>query len=54
MIIMTPRRFPPPWSVEEYDDKFFILRDHDRQKVAYIISRKSRGGEEPLPQYLGA
>jgi hypothetical protein len=43
MIIMTPRRFPPPWSVEEYDDKFFIVRDHDRQKVAYIYFEEEPG-----------
>jgi hypothetical protein len=25
------RRFPPPWSVEEYNDACFIVRDNDGQ-----------------------
>ena len=24
---MTARRFPPPWSVEEYNDACFVVRD---------------------------
>jgi len=30
------RRFPPPWSVEEYNDACFIVRDQNAQKLAYI------------------
>jgi len=25
---MTPRRFPPPWSVEE-EAAYYVVRDHD-------------------------
>jgi len=25
------RRFPPPWSVEEYNDACFVVRDHNGQ-----------------------
>jgi hypothetical protein len=32
------RRFPPPWSVEE-TDACFIVRDANRQALAYIIFR---------------
>jgi hypothetical protein len=32
----TARRFPPPWSVEEYNDACFIVRDHDGQQLAYV------------------
>jgi hypothetical protein len=28
------RRFPPPWSVEEYNDTCFIVRDHNGQQLA--------------------
>jgi hypothetical protein len=31
----SPRRFPPPWSVEE-TDACFIIRDGNRQAVAYV------------------
>ncbi len=33
---MTARRFPPPWSVEEYNDARFIVRDHNGQQLAYV------------------
>ena len=32
---MTPRRFPPPWSLEDLD-ACFIVRDHDGQQLAYV------------------
>ena len=34
--MMAPRRFPPPWSIEEYNDACFIVRDSDRQQLAYV------------------
>jgi hypothetical protein len=30
----APRRFPPPWSIEE-SAACFIVRDDDKQAVAY-------------------
>jgi len=34
---MTPRRFPPPWSVEElHAHACFVVRDHSGQKLAYV------------------
>ena len=30
-----PRRFPPPWSIEE-GDNYFVVRDHDSQQLAYV------------------
>jgi hypothetical protein len=32
---MTPRRFPPPWSVEELD-ACYVARDDNGQKLAYV------------------
>jgi hypothetical protein len=32
---VTPRRFPPPWSVEELNDAF-IVKDSAGQKLAYV------------------
>jgi hypothetical protein len=32
---VTERRFPPPWSVEEYPGNFTV-RDHNGQELAYI------------------
>jgi hypothetical protein len=29
-----PRRFPPPWSME--GAACFIVRDHDKQALAYV------------------
>ena len=36
---MTPRRFPPPWSVEEpgkLNRRCFIVRDGNGQALAYV------------------
>jgi hypothetical protein len=32
----SPRRFSPPWTVEEYNDACFIVRGHNGHKFAYI------------------
>jgi hypothetical protein len=39
---VTPRRFPPPWSVEE-TDACFIVRDHNRQALAYVYFEDEPG-----------
>jgi hypothetical protein len=31
----SPRRFPPPWSVEDIDAAF-VVKDSNGQKVAYV------------------
>jgi len=30
-----PRRFPSPWSIEQ-GSAYFIVRDHDKQALAYV------------------
>jgi hypothetical protein len=30
------RRFPPPWSVDEYNDACFIVKDKNGQALAYV------------------
>jgi hypothetical protein len=30
-----PRRFPPPWSIEELNDACFVVSDSAGQKLAY-------------------
>ena len=40
----STRRFPPPWSVEEYNDACFIVRDHNGPKLAYIYYEDEPGG----------
>jgi len=32
----SPRRFPPPWSIEELNNACFIVRDHDGQRLVYV------------------
>jgi hypothetical protein len=32
----SPRRFPPPWTIEEANDACFIVKDHNGQALAYI------------------
>ena len=38
----TSRRFPPPWSVDE-TDACFIIRDGNRQAVAYVYCEDDPG-----------
>jgi hypothetical protein len=33
---MPERRFPPPWTVEEYRGISFIVRDANNFAVAYV------------------
>jgi len=37
-----PRRFPPPWSVEE-TPACFIVRDNDGQALAYVYCEDEPG-----------
>ena len=40
---MALRRFPPPWSVEEYNDACFIVRDNDGQQLASVYFEEEPG-----------
>ena len=37
-----PRRFPPPWSIEE-SSACFIVRDGDRQALTYVYFENEPG-----------
>jgi hypothetical protein len=30
---IKPRRFPPPWTIGEYNDACFIVRDKNGQRL---------------------
>ena len=38
----SPRRFPPPWSVEE-QPACFVVRDHNGQQLAYVYFEDEPG-----------
>ena len=38
----SPRRFPPPWSIEE-SAACFIVRDGNRQALAYVYYENEPG-----------
>jgi hypothetical protein len=40
--VPEPHRFPPPWSVEE-TDACFIVRDANRQALAYVYFEEEAG-----------
>jgi len=44
-IVTEPRRFPPPWSVQELDS-CFVVKDANGQALAYMYFEK-----EPLRRY---
>jgi hypothetical protein len=33
---VAPRRFPPPWTLEEHNDACFIIRDKNGQALGYF------------------
>ena len=37
-----PRRFPPPWSIDE-SDACFIVKDHGGQKLVYFYFESEAG-----------
>jgi len=39
---MSPRRFPPPWSVEERP-ACFVVRDQNGQQLAYVYFEEEPG-----------
>ncbi len=43
---VTPRRFPPPWSIEEGDESFASATQPDKSS-GISISRMSRVGSAP-------
>jgi hypothetical protein len=48
--VTGPRCFPPPWSAEE-TDACFIVRDANRQALAYVYCEEEPG---PLPYALSS
>jgi hypothetical protein len=40
--VSNPRRFPPPWTVEETESSF-IVTDNTGQKLAYVYFEEEPG-----------
>jgi hypothetical protein len=40
---MPTGRFPRPWTVEEYNDACFVVRDHNGQQLAYVYFEEEPG-----------
>ncbi len=38
-----PRRFPPPWSIDEANNACFIVRDRNGQVIAYVYFEEEPG-----------
>src|SRR6516164_2107417 len=39
----SPRRFPPPWTIEELNDACFVVSDANGQKLAYVYFEDEPG-----------
>jgi hypothetical protein len=39
----SPRRFPPPWTLEENNDACFIVRDKNGQALGYFYFEDEPG-----------
>jgi len=40
---MMPRRFPPPWTIEEMNGACFIVRDKNGQALGYFYFEEEPG-----------
>ena len=40
---MTPRRFPPPWDIEEANAACFIVKDNSGHALAYVYFEQEPG-----------
>jgi hypothetical protein len=38
-----PRRFPPPWDIEEHNKACFIVKDLNGQALAYVYYENEPG-----------
>ncbi len=41
--VAPPRRFPPPWTIEEHNQACFIVKDATGQALAYIYFEDEAG-----------
>jgi hypothetical protein len=39
----SPRRHPPPWTIEELNDACFVVSDSNGQKLAYVYFEEEPG-----------
>jgi hypothetical protein len=39
----SPRRFPPPWTIEESNNACFTVRDKNSQALAYFYFEEEPG-----------
>ena len=43
MPVEQPRRFPPPWDIEEHNRSCFIIRDNNGQALSYVYYETQPG-----------
>jgi hypothetical protein len=40
---VKPRRFPPPWTVEDHNDACFIVKDRNGFALSYVYYEEELG-----------
>jgi hypothetical protein len=50
---VTPRRFPPPWSIEDIGAAF-VVKDSSGQKLAYVNYEQEQPQWPMCPRYSAA
>jgi hypothetical protein len=48
---MPPRRFPPPWTLDD-NGACFIVRDHNGQALAYVYFSEEEPGRRSAANLL--
>src|SRR5215471_17914841 len=44
----SPRRFPPPWTIEELNNACFVVSYASGQKLGYVYFDDPRSADKPL------
>jgi hypothetical protein len=44
----SPRRFPPPWTIEENNNACFIVRDKNGPALAYVYFEDEPGRRQAM------
>ena len=42
-VMIQRRHFPPPWDIEEHNQSCYIVRDGNRQALAYVYFEAEAG-----------
>jgi len=46
--VTVKRRFPPPWTVQDHNDAYFVVKDKNGYALAYVYYEEDPA-DDPRP-----